>query len=91
MSNVIPLPNPHAPACGQCGCRMRLAAFHPDPNGGRYIFEHFRCAACGVEAPYVRPVAAPDNAPVPAVSPFARRGERAHTAVAGAPEPSRFG
>jgi hypothetical protein len=91
MSNVIALPNEHAPVCGQCGCRMRLAAFHPDPNGGRYVFERFRCAACGVEAPYVRPVAAPKNAPVPAVSPFARRGGRAPAMVADVPEPSWIG
>jgi len=72
MSNVIPLPNEHAPRCRQCGFRMRLAAFHPDPNGGRYMFERFRCDACRLEAPYVRAVASSTGVPVPAVSPFAR-------------------
>jgi hypothetical protein len=70
---------------------MRLVAIHPDPNGGRYMFERFRCAGCGVEAPYVRPVAAPGNAAVPPLGLFSRNRKRAPAITADGSGPSRFG
>ena len=91
MSNVIPLPNEHAPWRRQCGSRMHLAAFHLDPNGGRYMFERFRCVDCGAGAPFVRAIAAPKSAPLPAVRQFGHRDGRAPAAFADAPEPSRVG
>jgi hypothetical protein len=91
MSNVIPLPNEHAPVCGQCRQRMRLAAFHPDPNGGRYMFERFRCSACTLESRFVRAITVRTSAPPPAVCSFPCRDARAPAAFADAPEPSRFG
>jgi hypothetical protein len=60
-SNVVPLPNAHAPVCAHCGHRGRLAWFQPDPNGERYVFERFTCIGCGANTTNVRPVLARDG------------------------------
>jgi hypothetical protein len=89
MASLIHIPNPHAPACGHCGRPMRLASFQPDPNGGRYMYERFQCAGCGVETPHVRPLSRPVNVVVsPPISLLRGAILRAAGRLAG---PSRVG